>query len=92
MSAFLRFRLSGAGQTQPAPGRGQTQPAPMFEFEAFESLPCGCVAAAYRARQWDVSLVSIEAKGPHCLFPVNASGYVLQLGDPFEVDIAEDEV
>ena len=36
----------------------------MFELEALEGLPCGCVAAAYRARPWDVAVVSLEAKGP----------------------------
>ncbi len=37
-----------------------------LEFVALDSLPCGCVAAAYRARPWQLALVSIEAKGPHC--------------------------
>ena len=36
----------------------------VFELEALEGLPCGCVAAAYRARPWDVAVVSLEAKGP----------------------------
>ena len=39
----------------------------VFELEALEGLPCGCVAAAYRARPWDVAVVSLEAKGPHCI-------------------------
>jgi len=39
--------------------------ATVFELEALEGLPCGCVAAAYRARPWDVAVVSLEAKGPH---------------------------
>ena len=41
--------------------------ATVFELEALEGLPCGCVAAAYRARPWDVAVVSLEAKGPHCI-------------------------
>ena len=38
----------------------------VFELEALEGLPCGCVAAAYRARPWDVAVVSLEAKGTYC--------------------------
>ena len=34
----------------------------VFELEALEGMPCGCVAAAYRARPWDVAVVSLEAK------------------------------
>ena len=60
--------------------------ATVFEFEALEGLPCGCVAAAYRARPWDVAVVSLEAKGPHCILAGHASGQVLRLGDPEEFD------
>jgi hypothetical protein len=34
--------------------------ATVFELEALEGLPCGCVAAAYRARPWDVAVVSLD--------------------------------
>jgi hypothetical protein len=54
----------------------------LFEFESFESLPCGCVAAAYRARPWDFSLVSLEAKGPHCILAGHSTGQILRLGQP----------
>jgi hypothetical protein len=57
-----------------------------FEFEALEGLPCGCVAAAYRARPWDVAVVSLEAKGPHCILTGHTSGQILRLGDPSEFD------
>ncbi len=60
----------------------KARPAAIFEFEALEGLPCGCVAAAYRARPWDVALVSLEAKGPHCVFPGHRMGQVLHFGDP----------
>ncbi len=60
------------------------RPAKVFELEALESLPCGCVAAAYRARPWDVALVSLEAKGPHCILAGHVAGKVLRLGDPAE--------
>jgi hypothetical protein len=55
--------------------------ASLFELEALEGLPCGCVAAAYRARPWDVLVVSIEAKGPHCILPGHGQGQILRLGE-----------
>jgi hypothetical protein len=65
--------------------------ATVFELEALEGLPCGCVAAAYRARPWDVSVVSLEAKGPHCILAGHATGQILRLGDPSEFDEDDDE-
>jgi hypothetical protein len=62
----------------------------VFELEALEGLPCGCVAAAYRARPWDVSVVSREAKGQHCILAGHASGQILRLGDPEEFDEEEE--
>ena len=64
--------------------------ATVFELEALEGLPCGCVAAAYRARPWDVAVVSLEAKGPHCILAGHASGQILRLGDPAEFDEEEE--
>lgn len=64
--------------------------ATVFELEELEGLPCGCVTAAYRARPWDVAVVSLEAKGPHCILPGHASGQILRLGDPTEFE-EEDE-
>ena len=60
--------------------------ATVFELEALEGLPCGCVAAAYRARPWDVAVVSLEAKGPHCILLGHTSGQILRLGEPEEFD------
>ena len=37
-----------------------------FEFEAFKSLPCGCVAAVHRTIDPGLSVVSLEAKGTYC--------------------------
>lgn len=37
-----------------------------FEFEAFKSLPCGCVAALHRTLDPGLSVVSLEAKGTYC--------------------------
>ena len=61
-----------------------------FDLEALEGLPCGCVAAAYRARPWEVAVVSVEAKGPHCILNGHAMGQILRLGDVFEFQ-EEDE-
>jgi hypothetical protein len=53
----------------------------LFELEALEGLPCGCVAGAYRARPWDVAVVSLEAKGPYCILFGHAQGQILRLGN-----------
>ena len=63
----------------------------VFELEGLEVLPCGCVAAAYRARPWDVAVISLEAKGPHCILAGHTSGQVLRLGDPSEFDDVDDD-
>ncbi len=68
----------------------QRRPATVFELEALEGLPCGCVAAAYRARPWDVAVVSLEAKGPHCILSGHTNGQILRLGDPSEFDADEE--
>jgi hypothetical protein len=65
--------------------------ATIFELESLEGLPCGCVTAAFRARPWDVAVVSLEAKGPHCILAGHTNGQVLRLGDPSEFDEEEDE-
>ncbi len=53
----------------------------LFEFHALQSLPCGCVAADYRARMLAVDLVALEAKGPHCTIPAHRTGGILSLED-----------
>lgn len=76
----------------PAGALSYVRPTPtVFELEALESLPCGCVAAAYRAKPWDVAVVSLEAKGPHCILAGHTSGQVLRLGDPAEFDADEED-
>jgi hypothetical protein len=65
--------------------------ATLFELEALEGLPCGCVAAAYRARPWDVSVVSLEAKGPHCILAGHANGQILRLGEALEAEEDDEE-
>lgn len=66
------------------------RPAARFEFEALEGLPCGCVAVAYRARPWELSMISLEAKGPHCVFPGHCAGQVLHFGEPAELDDSDE--
>src|SRR4029078_9523605 len=63
----------------------------IFEVQALGGLPCGCVAAAQRARPWEVAVVSREAKGPHCILAGHNSGQILRLGDPSEFDAEDDE-
>lgn len=65
---------------------------PIFEFQALAALPCGCVAAAFRAEQWDVAMVSLEAKGPHCLHPSHHVGQVLELHELLNADIVDEVV
>jgi hypothetical protein len=66
------------------------RPAPIFEFEDLAGLPCGCVTAAFRAVQWGVTLVSVEAKGPHCVHTQHFQGQVLQLGENLEDEQDDD--
>src|SRR5262249_59119005 len=93
-----RLRIASAGgvgrcgMAVPAGSLNSVRPAAtVFELEALEGLPCGCVAAAYRARPWDVSVVSLKAKGPHCILAGHATGQILRLGDPAEFEDTEDE-
>lgn len=57
---------------------------PVFEFHALAGLPCGCIAAAYRSYEWAVAMVSLEAKGPHCVLRGHQMGEILQLNDIFD--------
>lgn len=76
----------------PAGSLNYVKPTPtIFELEALEGLPCGCVAAAFRARPWDVAVVSLEAKGPHCILAGHINGQVLRLGDTSEFEDEEDD-
>ena len=52
----------------------------LFELITLEGLPCGCVAAAYRADPWDFGVICLEAKGPHCMYGTHRQGRVLRLG------------
>ena len=76
----------------PAGSLNYVKPTPtIFELEALEGLPCGCVAAAFRARPWDVAVVSLEAKGPHCISPAIPAVRSCGLGTASEFDEDDDE-
>jgi hypothetical protein len=64
---------------------------PDLEFQALERLQCGCVALVQQARPWPVAVVSIEAKGPHCILSRHAAGKVMRLGDVWDAVEAGDD-
>ena len=54
--------------------------SPHYTLDALHALPCGCVAAVYRTSPLDFEVVSLEARGPHCLYAQHQTGRVLGLG------------
>jgi hypothetical protein len=56
--------------------------SPQYALDALHALPCGCVAAVYKTQPWDVELVSLEARGPHCVYSQHQAGRLLGLGNP----------
>ena len=54
--------------------------APQYALDALHALPCGCVAAVYKTQPWDLELISLEARGPHCLYSQHQTGRLLGLG------------
>lgn len=52
-----------------------------FRLELLELLPCGCVVAVQRMAQAGVRMVSLEAKGPHCLYHEHRANKVIRLGE-----------
>jgi hypothetical protein len=71
---------------------------PSLELDGLDALPCGCVAARYRALPWDGHMVRLEAKGPHCAAAQHNVGAVLGFGSrsdllafdtSFEPDISD---
>jgi hypothetical protein len=53
-----------------------------YTLDALHALPCGCVAAVYRTQPLDTEVVSLEARGPHCLYAQHQPGRVLGLSEP----------
>jgi hypothetical protein len=50
-----------------------------YAFHSLRALPCGCVAAVYRTRPWDLEVVALEARGPHCVYHEHDQGAVIGL-------------
>ncbi|MBL8142494.1 MAG: hypothetical protein JNM38_15355 [Acidobacteria bacterium] len=69
----------------------RAKPTPVFEFESLAGLACGCVTAAYHASQFDVTLVSVEAKGPYCQRANHFVGQVLELGETLALCSTDEE-
>ena len=69
--------------------RGPSVDASALELETLQLLPCGCVTSVGRVRPWDDLFVSIEAKGPHCLFGPHRVGRVVPIGSRFDLEADE---
>jgi hypothetical protein len=66
-----------------------------FRLELLELLPCGCVVAIQRMTQADVRVVSLEAKGPHCLYSEHRANKVIRLGElpePYDEDYEDEAI
>jgi hypothetical protein len=61
-------------------------PGAAMTLATLQTLPCGCIAAIYRAYPTDVEVELVEAKGPHCRFFRHRAGQVISLGVPDVVD------
>lgn len=64
----------------PSVARGSRAAA--LTLVALQTMPCGCVAAVYRASPMVVDVDIVEAKGPHCRFFGHRTGEVISLGVP----------
>jgi hypothetical protein len=53
---------------------------PHYALDALHALPCGCVAAVFRSQPGDLEVVSLEARGPHCVYVQHESGRLLGVG------------
>lgn len=76
--------------TAPPVAWSSLRPAAMFELEALDGLPCGCVSVAYRTRPWGFLVAVLEAKGPYCTHAGHTVGQILHLSDPVELEPDED--
>ena len=72
-------------------GRARTaSAAEQFQLETLERLPCGCVVAIQSVRPSGVTVVSLEAKGPHCTFRTHRANKVIRLGEGFDLSDYDD--
>ena len=70
---------------QPNPDARHVRPSSL-SLVTLASMPCGCVAAVYRARPTIVELELVEVKGPHCTYRGHQAGNVMRLGVPEEFE------
>lgn len=54
-------------------------PSSAYALDTLHALPCGCVAAVYRAQPLDTEVLSLETRGPHCIYAQHRAGQVLGL-------------
>ena len=54
--------------------------SPHYALDALQALPCGCVAAVYKTLPWDLHVIALEARGPHCVYAQHQAGRLLGLG------------
>ena len=62
-----------------------------FEFDAFKSLPCGCVAAMYRTLDPGFCVISLEAKGSYCTLSDHIVGRVAAVPANAGSEISDEE-
>ena len=51
-----------------------------YAVDSLHALPCGCVAAVYRTQPFDLDVIAVEARGPHCVNRQHEMGSVLGVG------------
>jgi hypothetical protein len=54
--------------------------SPNYALDALHALPCGCVAAVYKTQPLEIEVVSLEVRGPHCVYSQHQAGRVLGVG------------
>ena len=67
--------------TAPAVSRSTAGP---LELLMLSSLPCGCVAADYRASSLHVDFIALEARGPLCPKVEHRVGQIIRFREILE--------
>jgi hypothetical protein len=62
-----------------------------LQLEVLDRLPCGCIVAIQRVPASGVTVVSLEAKGPHCPFTPHRANKVIRLGVPDVADYDDED-
>jgi len=70
--------------TASQPRRPESFDAAQLQLVTLDSLACGCVLAIQRVRPSGVTIVSLEAKGPHCMYDEHRANKVIRVGTPFD--------